>query len=371
MKKIIFYLNDLGRGGAERVVSNLAAQFSKDQYEVIIAMSWKAENEYEVPKTVRKEYVSLDPKEEHGRFAILKSRIFGLRSLIKKENPDVIIAFGRSAIYRAVMADLFLKNPIIMTVRIDPRSEYTGIKNKICCYLVERKVKGCVFQTEEARSFFGKKLQRNSKIIMNPVNTSFLNLPENIVREKKIVSFGRLVKQKNHAMLIEAYAQLCNKTPNLREYILEIYGAGESDGTEELLSNLIKDNHLENQVFLMGTTDKVKDILLSSTLFVLSSNYEGMPNALLEAMVTGTPCISTDCPCGGPAMVVQDGINGLLVPFGDVQALEKAMDKVLTEEQFRNSIGEQAAKIVTQLDPDMVYNEWKNYSKYVSDRYMI
>lgn len=358
MKKIIFYLNDLGRGGAQRVVSNLANRMVADEYEVTIAMSWKAEPEYEVSELVHKVYLGYANDSDKGRLTILKSRVNGLRKLLKTQKPDCILVFGRSAIYRALMAKRTLRIPMIISIRIDPRSEYIGLKNKLCKIFLERIPSGCVFQTQEAMSFFSRHLQRKSTIIENQIGSNYLDISRNPNREKFIVTFGRIAPQKNQALLVEAFAKIHLQFP---DYSLRIYGSVEDDEIYANLRHLIAQMHLEKSVYLLDNTDQVQEILDVAALFILSSDYEGMPNALLEAMAMGVPCIATDCPCGGPREIIQDKTNGILVPTKNVDSMSEAMQFMLTNPDKAEKMGIQAMRIIDSIHPDVVYGKWKQY----------
>lgn len=359
MKKIIFHINSLGRGGAERVVSNLSEKLSMDGYHVIIAMEWQAENEYETPSDVEKVYIGIGELEENiGRVSKIVKRFTRLRQLIKKEKPDLLIVFGRSAIYRALLSNLLLGIPSIISVRNDPRSEYMGFKNRICRVFLQRLPKGCVFQTQDAQSFFSKRLQNKSVIIPNPVNPKYIGIPQKTIKDKTIVTIGRLVKQKNQQLLVSAFAIIHKDYP---DYQLLLYGEGENDGTEAILHGIIKENKLEDVVKFMGITTCIEDVVKDATMFVLPSIYEGMPNALMEAMIMGTPVISTDCPCGGPRFLIEHNKNGLLIPVGDKEELVKQMRRILEDEQFARSLGEEAKKTVDKVDPVMIYHKWKSF----------
>jgi len=117
----------------------------------------------------------------------------------------------------------------------------------------------------------------------------------------------------------------------------------------------------EGAVLLPGASKTLLPEIRTAGMFVLSSDFEGMPNALIEAMATGLPCISTDCPAGGPASLVQDEVNGLLVPVGDVRAMAKAMCRIADNEDFARLLGENAAKIRDRLDANTVASKWREY----------
>ena len=155
MKKIVFHLNCLERGGAERVVTTLSGQFAAHGYEVYIATEWTGEDEYET-----------DP-----RFA---DRILNLRRFLEKIQPDLVIAFARKANYRALTATVGMKLPVLISVRINPIGYYDFLSDKIQIALLFRRAAGCVFQTPEQRDFFPAYVRSNSRIILNPISDRFI-----------------------------------------------------------------------------------------------------------------------------------------------------------------------------------------------------
>ena len=174
-------------------------------------------------------------------------------------------------------------------------------------------------------------------------------------KRKNIVSVGRLHEQKNQELLIRAFAKISDKV----EDNLIIYGQGE---LREKIEKLIVELKMETRVKLGGIIENVPDAIIGSNLFVLSSNYEGSPNALLEAIALGIPAISTDCPCGGPKEIIEDGENGFLVPVGDVDAMAEKMLYVLKLSQEEiNLISKKAKTSAERYRPERVFQQWKNF----------
>ena len=111
----------------------------------------------------------------------------------------------------------------------------------------------------------------------------------------------------------------------------------------------------------MGSCGQVAEAIGEAGIFVLSSDVEGMPNALLEAMALGLACVSTDCPCGGPRTVIKDGENGLLIPVGDTDALTRALRRIMDDPELEERLGVNAAKIKEDLEPKKVNQMWMDY----------
>ena len=175
------------------------------------------------------------------------------------------------------------------------------------------------------------------------------------MRENEIVTVGRLENAKNQKMLIQAFSVI---TKNFPELVLKIYGEGT---LQQELQEEINHLGLADKAFLMGKTSKVAEAIAKARIFVLPSNVEGMPNALIEAMCLGLPVVSTDCPCGGPRALIQEGKNGILVPVGNVHSLVQALMKILKDRDLEERLGNEAHKILDIYSPDKVYESWKTF----------
>ncbi|NLL78173.1 MAG: glycosyltransferase family 4 protein [Clostridiales bacterium] len=358
-QKIAFHLNCLEQGGAERVVSNLANQFAKEGYEVLIATQWYGENEFQIDERIKRVHVGLTREdEEKPRVAQFLLRVKYLRSFMKREKPDVLIAFAQRANYRALMASFGTKVPVIISIRTDPVGHYDAISDKIQIPLLFPLAAGCVFQTEGQREFFAPFLQKKSRIILNPLHDKYIGVPKPQARTKDVVQSGRLVDFKNQPMLLRAFIEVHKKHP---DYTLKIYGPDSFDGTKEILESIIKKNHAEDYIELMGASDSLEKDLPAAALYAFSSDWEGLPNALLEAMALGLPVVATDCPCGGPRTVIENGINGLLIPIKDQKALEEGINKLIENPEYAEKLGDNARKIGEIANSKAIFEQWRNY----------
>lgn len=359
MKKIVFHIQCLARGGAERVVSNLAGQFVDHGYEVYIATETQEEDEYEIDARIHRVHVGLTAKQEtKGRLSKFFARIVNLRTFLLTEKPDIVIAFARKANYRALTATIGTKIPVIISIRIAPVGCYDYLSDKIQIPILFRRAAGCVFQTQEQKDFFPKYVQDKSRIILNPINPKFIGNPIPKEREKVVVHSGRIVDFKNQLMLIRAFVEVHKSHP---DYILKIFGQDTHDGTWEKLEDLIREKQAGEYVKLMGGSSQLEKDMIHGALAAFSSDVEGMPNAMLEAMALGLPVVATDCPPGGPRMVITHEKNGLLVPVGDEKALAAAMNRLIEEPDFAQMLGENAAKIGERAGSEVIFEEWKDY----------
>ena len=375
-KKIMFHINSLGKGGAERVVSLLSREFAEDGYQVVLATEWVEAEEYPMSEKITRIHVGLDEKQEKAS-SLSKQwyRVANLRKVIKAEKPDVIFSFCIKANYRATMATTGIKIPVITSVRSDPKIDYVGRKNEIVNKLFFNRAAGCVFQTQEAQSFFDEVLQKKSTIICNPVNEKFLNAKRKPPR-KKIACVGRLVRSKNQMLLVKAFEKVLEKHP---DYELYFYGDGSNDECKQLLIDYVNKTEisvtnpegkkvnicLKDAVHFMGISNTLETDIADAAMFVLPSDYEGMPNALMEAMTLGLPAISTDCPCGGSRYWIEHKKNGQLFPVGDEQALTEAILYYIENPIEAEEMGQKAKETLKSAALDKVYAEWKTYMEQV------
>ena len=358
-RKIAFHLNCLEQGGAERVVTNLANRFAREGYQVIIATEWYGENEFRIDPQVRRVHVGLrEGDEKKHRLIQFLLRVRYLRRFLKEEKPDILIPFARKALYRGLMAAYFVKIPVLISVRTDPAGHYEERSDKIQIPLLFPRADGCVFQTEGAKAFFAPRLQENSRIILNPINPKYIGVPEPAERTKTVVQSGRLVDFKNQPMLIRAFVEVHKKYP---AYDLKIYGGDSFDGTKEILEQIIDENQAREYVHLMGASDSLEEEIKDAALFAFSSDWEGLPNALMEAMALGLPVVATDCPCGGPRTIMTHEVNGLLVPIKDQKAMEEGINRLIEDRELAERLGREARKIADRANDQAIYEQWRDY----------
>lgn len=351
--KLLFCFDSMNKGGAERVIANLSNEFIK-KYEITLVATRSDKPMYELDNNIK--YLSLDEKIKVKNL-LLKNikRIRKLRRIIKEEKPDIILSFLPTPTYRLMVSKIFTKNKVIISVRNDPNVEYNKWFKKLLVKILYTRANGFVFQTEDAKEWFSKKIQKKSVVIPNPINEKFICEPFKGEREKTIVTVGRLNEQKNHELLIKSFNEIVKKHS---DYKLKIYGDGY---LREKLEKLIINLNLKEKAILMGMTDDVKNSIYKSGIFVMSSDYEGMPNALLEAMALGLPCISTDCPIGGPKYLINNYDNGILVKVKDKNDLVNSINYMIEHKEESTKMGINANKICKKLNPKIINKNWEKY----------
>lgn len=360
MPKIAFLVNSLGKGGAERVVANLAAYFDTQGYEVLLVTSRVVPEEYVIPSRIKRIDLSrFQEQEKGGRLQNIQRRIKRLHQIWCTQRPDIIISFiGKLNLY-AVVSSFGTKIPILVSVRSDPEREYPrGIMRTLAKTLF-RKTEGMIFQTQEAMAFFPKSIQQKSIVLPNPLDVRFIRERFEGTRRQEIVSVGTLIDNKNHIMLVKAFSKLAKDYPEL---VVKLFGHGYkgTDTTEEIKA-FAKQSGIGDRVIFMGRRSDIFEAIYQSRIFVLTSKIEGMPNALMEAMALGLAVISTDCPCGGPRTLIHNYENGILIPVDDADALEKALREILEDSKLEEKLGKNAHRIGKDLSPDKVNKMWQNY----------
>lgn len=344
-KRIVFLIGSMRRGGAERVISILANSYADIGWEVDILTLLDHSNHYDLNKNINFKPICREGK---SRIRQLPYWIKSIRKYVRENKPDRVVSFIARINVITIFSCIGLRQQILVSERNDPASDGRSAFVRFATHLLYPLAHSVVFQTKWAQSCFSNKIQRKSVIIPNPINIS---VEASNVKEKKIVAVGRLLDQKNHRMLIDAFKEIYELHP---EYKLYIYGEGK---LREALSEQIKKLKLSEAVFLPGNVSKIHERIKDAEIFVLSSKYEGLSNALLEAMMMGLPCISTEC--AGANEVIKNGKNGLLIPIGDKEKLIEAMEKLILEEDFTRSLGEEAKRTSSSFNSTNVLKQWK------------
>ncbi len=356
MKRIALFISSLQKGGSERVMVNLAEYLHKNHYDVILVTQYKKEVEYDISPEIRRVYSEPEEHElQGGRIHNFLARFFKLRSIWKAYKPDVVLSFLGKNNLMAIATAAFLPSRVAVSVRGEPTMEYEGRLMQFLAKWVFFFADGIILQTKQASEFFPNVVRKKAAILPNPINPIFLEKRYSGEKEDIIVAAGRLDENKNHVMLIHAFAKIAGEYPTTN---LVIYGEGES---REKLEALIAEKGLIERISMPGSVTDIADRICKARIFTLTSNTEGMPNSIMEAMALGIPVVSTDCPCGGPATLIEDGVNGLLVPVGDAFALSDAFRKILSDAEFANKLGEKAHSIAQDMNPEKVNKEWEEY----------
>ncbi|MBP3269640.1 MAG: glycosyltransferase [Bacteroidales bacterium] len=366
--KIFMIISSLGGGGAERVFARLANYLSEN-HEVFLYQLLPKEKSYALSDNVH-----LVGPDMYKKNRIVSSIIGFIRRIgaiynarVKniffnqdfqtfrydavifiskfrlRERPSVILSFLE-------LPNQFLASSLgpgckVMSERSNPQKKDSGYMEKMChSYSRADKV---IFQSEAVREMFPAGIREKGVVLPNPVSIT--------CKAKggsgKIVNVGRLHQQKNQASLIRAFSRFLPSHPS---YTLHIYGDGD---LRDELEILIRDLSLEGKVFLEGNVDEVHEAIADAQMFVFSSDYEGMPNALLEAMMMGLPCVSTSF--YGADEFFGDSGAVEMVPVGDEEALAQAMGRLSDDDPFRSELAKRGEEFALRFSADRVLPLWE------------
>lgn len=343
--KITFFIGSMGRGGAERVISILANDFCKRGWDVDIVLLLKNKVEYPLEERIR--IVDISPK-AGGYAKNVVYWLWGIRGYLKKRKPDRIVSFVGRINALVLTAALGLKLSIVVSERNDPKHDGRGAIMQWYCNRIYHCAKAIVYQNEHERSCFDKSLAHLGYIIPNPVSVTAYR--EN-VESTTVVTAGRLIEQKNQAMLIRAMEKVHRKYPEVK---CRIYGEGL---LREELQKQIDSLGLQDTVTLEGNVPDIHDRLAQCGIFVLTSNYEGLSNALIEAMMVGLPCITTDYP--GAQELITNGENGFVVPLNDDAALAEAIEILIeNENNCAEKLAQKGQEDSARFRAEVVLKQW-------------
>lgn len=362
---ITIFIGGLSGGGAEKVACNLANFLVKENKVTILTLSPPSNSDYSINEKVERVELINSNKFNTSNF-ILKNtfRWFALRKYLKTKKSNVFVTMLPGTINLLLINRKIIKAPIIISERGDPFKRYNSSKiQKQIMKLLYPKADGYVFQTPDALKYY-KEIIKEGIIIPNAVNENENFNSKNVLNENEntFIAVGRLNKQKNYPLMITAFAEVSKKYP---EYKLKIFGEG---SLKKELKDLILSLNLNN-VELCGFSKEINKELSNASIFLMTSDYEGMPNALIEAMSIGLPVISTDCSIGGPRSLIDHKKNGLLIEVGSKEQLIDSMTLLIENKKFAYQIGNEAKKISTDLHPNKIYQKWSNYIKEIEEKY--
>lgn len=362
-KKIAFYIGSLYKGGAERVISNLAEYFYAKGYQVWMITKFIAKEEYSLSPGITRVVADITKEEEKGRVQNLLHRIKKIRNIVKKINPDVLVSFIGKSNLMCIAATRGTGIPVAVSVRSNPAREIGRGWKKNLTFAMFRMAEGIILQTNEAREFFPKSIQKKAIVLQNSLNPEFIRAPYRGEKRKEIVTVGRIDGNKNQRMLVEAFIPLAESFP---EWNLILYGPSYPPEEREKIEIRVRELHLEDRILLMGMQKDIPEKIEGASIFVLPSKQEGMPNALIEAMVLGLACVSTDCPCGGPRDLIVPEENGLLVPVDDVKAMTNALKRLMEDDNLRKKLSGNATSLIDKVAPEKINGQWENYLEKIS-----
>jgi glycosyltransferase involved in cell wall biosynthesis len=356
--RLTLVISGLGSGGAERVLSRLANCWVQRDHEVTLLTLSCEEPFYQLDSQVRHVALGVDFASS-SLLEALRANAMKLRSLrraIADSGPDVVVSFLDTTNILTLFATLGMRLPVIVSERIDPfhNNELRRIWRVLrrVSYPLAAKV---VVQTEAVLARMKPLLGKIVTAIPNPVVDSGARHrahDASPAERKWIIGIGRLTEQKGFDLLLEAFARIAAKHV---DWSLRILGDGPAFAS---LERQIRNLGLEGRALLLGRTSDPFPLLVESSLFVMSSRFEGFPNALCEAMACGLPVISFDCP-SGPSEIIRNRVDGILLPKEDLSALAGAMDSLMSDPDKRKSLATHSPEIIQRFGLERVLDEWE------------
>lgn len=351
--KVLFVIGVMGNGGAERVIANLSNEFVAYGWEIEILTIYGSKQDYELDGRVSvRNIICKCPVRVLRPF----ERFATIRRYIGEGEPDVVVSFLADVNIHVILSMLGLKKKLVVSERNDPQRDP---KQKWMRWLRDRlygRVDGIVFQTGDAQAYFNKFLKKEiiTEIISNPIKDK-LPIYNKDTDSNEFITACRLNTQKNLPLMIDAFKILVAKGLDVQ---LSIYGEGPE---RKSLEAYIKTLGLDDRVFLYGFTNEIHNKMKNAACFVISSDYEGISNSMLEALAIGTPVVATDCPVGGARMYITDNVSGRLVPCGDVDSLADAMYMAVQDRKTAIVWGETASNIRNDLTVSKIASRWRAY----------
>lgn len=352
--RIGFLIPSLAVGGAERATVALGNGMAHLGHEVFVITLHDGENFYDADGKIKIFPLGFSD-EEDGKIKKSLKKAYNLRRVMKNLGLDVIIAMSSLMAAYGVFACAFTGTKSIGSERSNPYRHFSAFPYSLIKKISASFSDGYVFQTKAAMEYYPKRAAKKGIVIPNGI---FGNVPDKITpfeeRKKVIYAMGRLVPEKGFDVLLKAFAVFSEKHS---DYTLTVLGEGELHGSlEELAESL----GVSEKVSFPGADKSACEKISGGRMFVLSSRFEGMPNALIEAMACAMPVIAADCPMG-PSELITNVENGILVKVDDVHGLAAAMCELAEDDFLSAKLSENAVKIRERLSPEKVTEEWLQY----------
>jgi GalNAc-alpha-(1->4)-GalNAc-alpha-(1->3)-diNAcBac-PP-undecaprenol alpha-1,4-N-acetyl-D-galactosaminyltransferase len=354
-KKIAFLIPSLSPGGAERVVVTLANRFLIN-FEVFLIVFYKTETLYNIDEKVNLIYLQEQYSPSSSLIGAIRSNLIYLRKIVsigRSYKIDALVGFTTTVNIISILSSKLLRIPNLVSERNNPEVYIPNTFWRILRNLSYPLTDGLIVQTDLISRFYQKSIPENKiKIIPNPIDEIILSTKKDYFeRENVILTVGRLDTNKNQRLLIEAFANL-----NVGNWKLIIAGDGVlRDEYQKLTESL----GIADKVDFVGNVSNIGDYYNKAKIFVFTSQSEGFPNALLEAMSFGLPCISTNCP-SGPSEIIENNENGYLIEVNNRDQLEGQLKILMNNSERCFEFSAKALISTEKYRIQTIYNQWES-----------
>ncbi|MCQ2049791.1 MAG: glycosyltransferase [Candidatus Saccharibacteria bacterium] len=350
--RILFVIRDMVIGGAGKQLALTANALSQKGHEVFIYSYFGGENKHHLDSRVM--YIAQDPVPKSKWKEYLFS-VWHIRKQMKSIRPDIAISWRCNAGCFTVLAALGLPLKTVFSERTDPYME-TSFLLKISSFICGFS-DGGVFQTTRARDYF-KRLRNKSVVIHNPVDEKLISCRKegDVCRRKRIVHVARMyITQKRQDIMLESFKIFLQTHP---DYTLSFYG----DGPDiDFIKKRAEELEISDSITFWGSVQNVVEKIKDAKMLVLTSDYEGIPNVIIESFSAGVPVVSTDCSPGGARVLIDDGINGFIVPVRNPGMLAVKMSLLAESEDLVNTFSKEGLKKLRHFSSKDIFESWNNY----------
>lgn len=352
MKKILFIVPTLSNGGAENVVARISSRLVHKGYDVSVLIFYNCEDEYSIDSKVKIINLSKGKYKEYKKISRI-NRFYKIRKIVKLLDPNEIIPFLDYICLYTFISLVFTKyiKRLNFTERNNPK--YANKKIYLVKKILQIFIKKIILQNKGQQSLLTKREKKKSFIIPNPIDDKYFDYQKEMnIRPLHIISIGRLSEQKDYSLAINAFSKIVKNHPNLTYHI---FGKGED---KEKIENQIKEMNLKEKVILEGFTTDIDLIYKNADIFLMTSLYEGMPNALAESLAVGIPSISMDCDFG-PRDLIENEQMGILIKDHTVDATVNALSDMIENYNYFSLKAEQRKNIIkSKYSLEKITDEW-------------
>ena len=358
--KLVLVIHAISVGGGERVLTIMANYWAAAGRTVhVICLGEKEPPFYPLDARVTLEYLGCKGASGNPVVAVLNNirRLVILRRAIQRARPEAVISYIDRMNILTLISTVGVPVPVVGCEHTYPRGRPIGAGWELLRRIFYARAASIVTLTESGLKCFSKAIQVRGRVFPNPITIPATYHARALTKQTAVgpkVVMGRMNRVKGFDLLIAAFAPLAVRHP---EWQLQIWGEGEERAK---LLETVNRLGLADRISLPGATRSPFEQLCVADLFVLSSRTEGFPVALCEAMACGLPVVSFDCE-SGPREVIRDGLDGVLVPAGNVAELTLAMDRLMTDTKLRSQLAGRAPEVLDRFCVEKIMKSWDQF----------